>query len=95
MGARFRLILAGLLAAALWPVAGPDLPAPAGAAELGRWCLAELATGAALGLVAALVNLGYRQADAEKAAAAAMQEVGAGAPLADLLRTSLKKLSRA
>jgi len=56
---------------------------------------ARIATGPAEGLVAALVNLGYRQPDAEKAAAAAMQEAGAGAPFPDLLRTSLKKLSRA
>jgi Holliday junction DNA helicase RuvA len=46
-------------------------------------------------LVSALVNLGYRQADAEKAAAGALQEIGAGAPFAELLRASLKKLSRA
>jgi len=51
--------------------------------------------GPAEGLVAALVNLGYRQPDAEKAAAAAIQEVGAGGAFADLLRTALKKLSRA
>ena len=56
---------------------------------------ARVAAGPADGLVAALVNLGYRQPDAEKAAAAAMQEVGTNAPLAELLRTSLKKLSRA
>ena len=56
---------------------------------------ARMAAGPAEGLVAALVNLGYRQPDAEKAAAAAMQEAGAGAPFPDLLRTSLKKLSRA
>ena len=46
-------------------------------------------------LVSALVNLGYRQADAERAAAAAQQEAGADAPFPDLLRLSLKKLSRA
>ena len=46
-------------------------------------------------LISALVNLGYRQPDAEKAAAAALQEAGAGAAFPDLLRTSLKKLSRA
>jgi Holliday junction DNA helicase RuvA len=55
----------------------------------------RVAASPAEGLVAALVNLGYREADAEKAAAAAVQEVGAGAALADLLRTALKKLSRA
>jgi Holliday junction DNA helicase RuvA len=55
----------------------------------------RVAAGPAEGLVSALVNLGYRQADAEKAAATAMQEVGTAAPFADLLRTSLKKLSRA
>jgi Holliday junction DNA helicase RuvA len=55
----------------------------------------RVAAGPAEGLVAALVNLGYRQPDAEKAAAAAVQEVGATAAFAELLRTSLKKLSRA
>ena len=55
----------------------------------------RVAAGPAEGLVSALVNLGYRQGDAEKAAASAMQEVGTAAPFADLLRTSLKKLSRA
>jgi Holliday junction DNA helicase RuvA len=55
----------------------------------------RVAAGPAESLVAALVNLGYRQPDAEKAAAAAVQEVGATAAFADLLRTSLKKLSRA
>jgi Holliday junction DNA helicase RuvA len=50
---------------------------------------------AAPDLVSALVNLGYRQADAEKAAAAARQEAGASAAFADVLRASLKKLSRA
>jgi Holliday junction DNA helicase RuvA len=46
-------------------------------------------------LVSALVNLGYRQPDAEKAVGAAVQDIGAGAPFAELLRSSLKKLSRA
>jgi holliday junction DNA helicase RuvA len=46
-------------------------------------------------LVSALVNLGYRQGDAERAAGAAQQEAGAEAPFADVLRLSLKKLSRA
>ena len=51
--------------------------------------------GPAADLVSALVNLGYRQGDAEKAAAGAVQEAGAGAPFPDILRLSLKKLSRA
>ena len=45
--------------------------------------------------VSALVNLGYRQPDAEKAVAAAIQDLGASVPFAELLRASLKKLSRA
>ena len=46
-------------------------------------------------LVSALINLGYRPADAEQAAAAAAKEASADAPFAELLRASLKKLSRA
>jgi Holliday junction DNA helicase RuvA len=46
-------------------------------------------------LVSALVNLGYRPADAEKAASAARQEASGDAAFAELLRLSLKKLSRA
>jgi Holliday junction DNA helicase RuvA len=56
---------------------------------------APAAAGAAPHLVSALVNLGYRQGDAEKAAAAAVGELGTGAAFADVLRASLKKLSRA
>jgi Holliday junction DNA helicase RuvA len=52
-------------------------------------------TGPTDDLVSALVNLGYRQADAEKAAAAAVAEAGEGAAFAEILRASLKKLSRA
>ncbi|MDX1382138.1 MAG: Holliday junction branch migration protein RuvA [Thermoanaerobaculia bacterium] len=46
-------------------------------------------------LVAALVNLGYRQGDAEKAAAQAVEEAADDAPLTELLRLGLKRLSRA
>ena len=51
--------------------------------------------GPAEDLVSALVNLGYREADARKAVGAAVQDFGAGSPFAELLRASLKKLSRA
>ena len=46
-------------------------------------------------LISALENLGYRKANAEQAAAMACQEAADGAPFAELLRLSLKKLSRA
>lgn len=55
----------------------------------------RIAAGPAESLISALVNLGYRQADAEKAAAAAVKDVEADTPFPELLRTSLKKLSRA
>ena len=44
-------------------------------------------------LLAALVNLGYRPAEAERAIAAAIREE-AERPFATLLRDSLKRLSR-
>ena len=44
-------------------------------------------------LVMALISLGYKQRDAEKAALAAQDEVGE-APFHELLRVSLSKLSR-
>jgi Holliday junction DNA helicase RuvA len=46
-------------------------------------------------LVSALVNLGYRQADAENAASAACEEADEDASLTELLRLGLQKLSRA
>ena len=46
-------------------------------------------------LVAALVNLGYRQTDAETAAAAAVEEADEDASLTELLRLGLQRLSRA
>ena len=46
-------------------------------------------------LVAALVNLGYRQGDAELAASSAVEEADDDAPLTELLRLGLKRLSRA
>lgn len=46
-------------------------------------------------LISALVNLGYRRNEAEKAAAAAEQEAPEDAPFPELLRLSLRKLSRA
>jgi Holliday junction DNA helicase RuvA len=51
--------------------------------------------GPAEDLVSALINLGYREADARKAVGAAVSDFGAGSAFAELLRASLKKLSRA
>ena len=46
-------------------------------------------------VISALLNLGYRQAEAERALSAAQNEAGQGIELSDLLRLSLKKLQRA
>jgi Holliday junction DNA helicase RuvA len=46
-------------------------------------------------VISALLNLGYRQAEAERALSAAQNEVGQGVELSDLLRLSLKKLQKA
>jgi flagellar biosynthesis protein FliR len=62
MGWRLRLALAALLAAALAPVVGPGLGVPAGGVALGWAMLVELAVGGALGMSAALVVAGARQA---------------------------------
>lgn len=65
LGWRFRLLLAVGLAAVLTPMLTPELAEMAGSrspALLGRACLAELAIGLALGLAAALIVAGARQA---------------------------------
>lgn len=55
---------------------------------------AQVARPAARGddLVSALVNLGYRAADAERAAAAARERAGDGAEMTDLVRLALQML---
>ncbi|MBW2621715.1 MAG: Holliday junction branch migration protein RuvA [Deltaproteobacteria bacterium] len=45
-------------------------------------------------VISALLNLGYRQAEAERALSAARTEAGQGADLSGLLRLSLKRLQR-
>src|SRR5262245_4353539 len=62
LGWRVRLGLVVLLTAALIPAIGPTLAVPAGAADLGRACLAEALIGSALGWAAALIMAGARQA---------------------------------
>lgn len=59
---RFRLVLAGALAAVLAPALGPSLAAPVGWSALAQGCLAEILAGAALGWSAGLVVAGARQA---------------------------------
>ncbi len=48
-----------------------------------------------LDVISALLNLGYRRSEAEKALRLARAEAGDGADLSDLLRASLKKLQKA
>jgi flagellar biosynthetic protein FliR len=62
LDARFRVVLAVLLAAVVLPLVGPSLAAPDGWAALGRACVAEGLIGAGLGWSAALVVAGARQA---------------------------------
>lgn len=62
MGARMRLALALVMAVVLTPAVGPGLELPENIASLGRMLLAEAAVGAALGISAALVVAGARQA---------------------------------
>jgi flagellar biosynthesis protein FliR len=62
LGWRIRLALAAMLALVVLPAVGPGLDVPAGALHLGKAVLAELAVGAAMGLSAALVVAGARQA---------------------------------
>src|SRR5262245_19597679 len=62
LGWRLRLALAATLTAILAPAVGPGLEAPADGVALGRACAAEAAVGAALGMSAALVIAGARQA---------------------------------
>ncbi|HEX8200900.1 MAG TPA: flagellar biosynthetic protein FliR [Isosphaeraceae bacterium] len=89
LGWQFRVLLAVLLAGVLVPAVGPGFQAPGGPAELGRWCLAEAAVGAVLGLSAAVIVGGARQAGELVAAqaglsAAALFDPEAGAELTPL-----------
>lgn len=71
-------------------VAGMDVPAtgkPGGPAQAGD-------SSAAAEAISALSNLGYIPAQASQAVAAAMQDVGADADTATLIRRGLKELSR-
>ena len=71
-------------------VAGMDVPAAAtsgGAIETGE-------SSAAAEAISALSNLGYVPAQASQAVAAAMQDLGADADTASLIRRGLKELSR-
>lgn len=70
-------------------VAGMDMPAGTAPAAGG-----EVESSAAAEAISALTNLGYVPAQASQAVAAAMQELGADAATAALIRRGLKELSR-
>ena len=70
-------------------VAGLDVPT-GGAPAVGS----EIQNNAAAEAISALTNLGYIPAQASQAVAAAMQELGAEAETAALIRRGLKELSR-
>lgn len=89
MGVRMRLALALALAVVLTPAVEPSLDVPAGVAALGRVLPAEAAVGAALGISAALVVAGARQAGEivggqAGMSAAALIDPEAGEPLTPL-----------
>jgi Holliday junction DNA helicase RuvA len=67
------------------------------AAELAATPVARAATPAETGdedLLGALVNLGYRRPDAERALVEVKREVGDGAAVPELLRMTLRRLAR-
>lgn len=70
-------------------VAGMELPAGGAAGSD-----ADAQSNAAAEAISALSNLGYMPAQASQAVAAAMQELGADAETAALIRRGLKELSR-
>ncbi len=70
---------------ALTPLAGAPAHSAASAGPIGE--------GPAADAVSALVNLGYRRAEAFGAVAAAAQQLGAGAPADALIRAGLQQLA--
>ena len=72
-------------------VGGLALAALAGAAAKGAAAAVE--SEIAIDAVSALVNLGYRRAEAFGAIAQAAQRLGRDAPVADLIRAGLKELA--
>jgi flagellar biosynthesis protein FliR len=62
LGWRIRLGLAFLLTLALWPVVAPEIEIPPSAVGLGKLFVIELAVGALLGLMMAIVIAAARQA---------------------------------
>ena len=65
-----------------------------GGVELGGASVSAAATGASADAVSALLNLGFRPAEASGAVAAAEEELGAGATLDALVRLALRKAAK-
>src|SRR5262249_3492235 len=68
--------------------------APAFAEAMAGKSASESAGGAASEASSALVNLGYRSIDAERAVLAAISKAQADAPVAHLIRLALRELAR-
>ncbi|UZK65766.1 Holliday junction branch migration protein RuvA [Sphingomonas sp. M1-B02] len=71
-----------------------ELKDKAGGAAFGSAGFAAVAPGAAADAVSALLNLGFKPAEASSAVAAANDELGAGATLDALVRLALRKASK-
>ena len=65
-----------------------------GGVELGGASVSAAATGASADAVSALLNLGFRPAEASGAVAAAEEELGTGATLDALVRLALRKAAK-